>query len=84
MELGVVGVICGILLILSSLVIILVVLSQDSKDQGGLASAIGGGSNDSFFGKNSGRTKEAKLNRITKIAAAIFFIATLAVNIIIA
>lgn len=79
---GPVGIICGVLLILASLVIILVVLVQDTKDQGGLTSAIGGGSNDSFYGRNGGRTKEAKLNRLTRIAAVFFFVATLAVNII--
>lgn len=79
---GATGIICGVLLIISCLIIILIVLAQDSKDQGGLASAIGGGSNDSFFGKNSSRTKEAKLNRLTKIAAVIFFVATLVVNIV--
>lgn len=79
---GAVGYICGVLLILASLIIILIVLAQDSKDQGGLTSAIGGGSNDSFFGRNSGRTREAKLNRLTKIAAVILFVATLVTNIL--
>lgn len=79
---GPVGIICGVLLIIASLIIILVVLAQDSKDQGGLTSAIGGGSNDSFFGRNGGRTKEAKLNRLTKIAAVILFVATLVANIL--
>lgn len=79
---GTVGIICGVLLIISSLVIVFVVLAQDSNDQGGLTSAIGGGSNESFYGKNGSRTKEAKLNRITKICAVVFFIATLVVNII--
>ncbi|MBE6837541.1 MAG: preprotein translocase subunit SecG [Ruminococcus sp.] len=79
---GAVGYICGALLIVASLIIILIVLAQDSKDQGGLSSAIGGGSNDSFFGRNSGRTKEAKLNRLTKIATVILFIATLVTNIL--
>lgn len=71
----------GIVLILASLVIIVVVLMQDSKDQG-LTSAIGGGYNDSFYGKNSRNTKEAKLNRFTRNSAIILFVLTLAVNII--
>lgn len=79
---GLPGIICGVLLIISSLIIIIVVLAQDSKDQGGLTSAIGGGSNDSFFGRNGSRTKEAKLNKLTKVCAIVFFIATLVVNII--
>lgn len=77
-----VQIISGILLLISSIVIILVVLLQESKDQDGLASAIGGGSNDSFYGKNSSRTRDAKLNKFTKICAITFYVVTLAVNII--
>lgn len=74
-------IIAGVLLILASLVIILVVLVQESKEQG-LTSAIGGGSNESFYEKNTGRTRDAKLSRFTKAAAIVFFVVTLAVNII--
>jgi preprotein translocase subunit SecG len=58
-----------------------VVLVQESKEQG-LTSAIGGGYNDSFYGKNTGNTREAKLNRLTKICATVTIVVTLAVNII--
>ncbi len=78
-----VEIIAGILLILASLVIVLIVLVQESKEQG-LTSAIGGGANDSFYGKNSGRTRDAKLSKFTKVAAIVFFIVTLVVNIIVA
>lgn len=77
---SVLEIIAGVLLIVASLVIILVVLVQESKEQG-LTSAIGGGSNDSFYGKNSGRTRDAKLARFTRAAAIVFFVVTLAVNI---
>ena len=79
---GPIEIICGILLVLASLVIIVIVLVQDTKDQGGLTSAIGGGSNDSFFGRNGSRTKDAKLNRFTKIASIVFFVATLVTTIV--
>ena len=52
------------------------------KTQQNMTSAITGGSNDSFYGKNTGRTKEAALNKITKILAGLFFIATIVVNLI--
>ncbi|MDO5125679.1 MAG: preprotein translocase subunit SecG [Ruminococcus sp.] len=71
----------GFLLIVASLVIILIVLIQESKEQG-LTSAIGGGANDSFYGKNSGRTRDAKLSKFTKVAAIIFFVVTLVVNVL--
>ncbi len=75
-------VILGGVLLVACLIIILIVLMQEGKD-GGLTSAVGGGSTDTFFGRNGSRTKEAKLNRWTKISAGAFFIITLAVNIII-
>lgn len=79
---GTLEIIGGILLLISSILIIVIVLFQDSKDPG-LSSAIGGGSSDSYFGKNSKRTKEARLGRITKICAIIFFIVTILVNVFI-
>jgi preprotein translocase subunit SecG len=73
-------IVCGALLLFSCLLIIFVVLIQESKDQG-MSSAITGGSSDSFYGKNGKNTKDAKIGRFTKIAGFIFFAATLAVNI---
>lgn len=78
---NIVEIVSGVLLLISSLFIILVTLLQESKEQG-MNSAIGGGSSDSFYGKNSGRSREAKLVRITTVMAIIFFVATLAVNIL--
>ena len=66
-----VNIISGIVLVLASVAIILVVLFTNT-DNSGLNSAIGGGSN-SFFGRNSSNTREAKLDRITKVIVAIFF-----------
>ncbi|MGN0624231.1 MAG: preprotein translocase subunit SecG [Oscillospiraceae bacterium] len=74
-------IIAGVLLIIASLVIILVVLVQDSKEQG-LTSAIGGGSNESFYERNTGRTRDAKLSKFTRAAAIVLFVVTLAVNVI--
>lgn len=79
---GTLEIIGGILLLVASIVIIVVVLVQDSKDPG-LSSAIGGGSSDSYFGKNSGRTREARLGRVTKVCAIIFFVVTILVNVFI-
>lgn len=74
-------IISGILLLISSIFIVVVTLLQETK-QPGMNSAIGGGSNDSFYGKNSGRTREAMLIRVTRVMAAIFFVVTLLVNIV--
>ncbi|MBR6101053.1 MAG: preprotein translocase subunit SecG [Ruminococcus sp.] len=78
---GTFEIIAGILLILAGLVIILVVLVQESKEQG-LTSAVGGGSNESFYEHNMGKTRDAKLSKFTRNAAIILFIVTLAVNLV--
>lgn len=77
---SVIEIIFAILLILSCVFIIAVVLMQESKQ--GMSNVISGGSSDNYFQKNSGRTKEAKLARATKIAAVILFVVAIAVNLI--
>lgn len=76
----VIEIIFAILLILSCVFIIAVVLMQESKQ--GMSNVISGGSSDNYFQKNSGRTKEAKLSRATKIAAVFVFVVAVAVNLI--
>ena len=61
---GVIEIIGGVLLLISSLFIIIVTLMQSQKQQG-MTSAITGAENDSFYGKNSGNTREAALERLT-------------------
>jgi len=73
-------IIFAILLILACVFIIAVVLMQESKQ--GMSNVISGGSSDNYFQKNSGRTKEAKLSRATKIAAVFVFVVAVAVNLI--
>ena len=59
------------LVIAVGLLIIVLVALQESKQQG-LSGAISGAA-DTFFGKNKGRTQEAKLSKFTKIAGAVYF-----------
>lgn len=80
---SVLEIIGGILLLLSSIIIIIIVLMQDNKEQG-LSTAITGGSAESYFNKNGSRTKEAQLNRLTKVCAIILFVATIVVNVFVA
>ncbi len=77
---GIFEIISAIALILACVIIVIVVLMQDGNT--GMSQAISGTSADSFYQKNSGRTKEAKLNKTCTIAAVIFFVLALAVNII--
>ena len=76
---GAIEIISGIVLIACSVFIVVITLMQSQKQQG-MTSAIQGSNNDSFYGKNSGNTREAALERLTKVCAVIFFVVTLVVN----
>ena len=75
-------IVMGVILLLCCLVLIFLCLSQDTKAQNSMTSAITGASSESFYGKNEGRTKEAKLIKATKFGLIIFFVLTLAINIV--
>ena len=77
---GIIEIIAAIVLIIACIIIVAVVLMQESKQ--GMSNVITGGSNDNYFQKNSGRTKEAQLARFTKVAAITFFIVAIAVNVV--
>ena len=77
---SVLEIIAAILLILACVFIVLVVLMQDSKQ--GMSQTISGASADNYFQKNSGRTREAKLAKLTRTAAIIVFVVALLVNLI--
>ncbi len=72
-------IIAGILLIVSCVLIIVLVMLQSSKGSG-LSGAIGGGAYADARGKT--KANEAKLAKLTKVFAVIFFVITLAVNIV--
>ena len=62
----------GVSLVIASVVIVILVLMQQSREAG-LSGVIAGGA-DTFFGKNKGRTMDAKLAKLTKIISVIFFV----------
>ena len=66
----------AILVIIVSVIITALVMLQESKQQG-LSGAIGGAA-ETFFGKNKGRTDEAKKAFLTKILVAVFAVIVLA------
>lgn len=66
----------GAVLLIASIIIVVLVMLQQSK-QAGLSGAIAGGA-DTFFGKNKGRTMEAKLAKYTKVIAIVFMVVALA------
>ncbi len=81
MEFGVIQIIGGVLMLVSSVLIIILTMMQEQKQQD-MSSALSGQS-DNFYGKgNVSSSREQALARLTKLLAAVFFIVTVAVNII--
>ncbi len=77
---GIFEIISAIILIIACVFIIVVVLMKDTKTQ--MSQTISGTTADSYYGKNSGRTKDAMLNKATIAATVIFFVLAVAVNVI--
>ena len=69
------------MLIISGILLVFVVLSQEGKENG-LSGSIQGGSAESYLNTTGGnRTKDARLKRFTKILAITFFLLTIFANI---
>lgn len=68
-------IILGVLILITSILVVVLVLMQEGRQQG-LSGAIAGGA-ETFFGKSKGRTMEQKLVKYTKILAIVFFVLTL-------
>ena len=66
-----------ILFVIICIVLSVVVLLQEGKS--GLGS-LAGGSSETFWGKNKGRSAEGKLALITKILAVVFILLALLLN----
>ena len=62
-----------ILFLLVCVVIMALVLMQDSKGEG-LSAAITGGTRSTFISKNKGRTKEGLLSRLTVVFSVLFVV----------
>jgi len=74
-------VVVGIVLIITSLILVATVLLQESKSAG-LSGAIAGGA-ETFLGKGKSKTVEQKLAKITKIVAVVFFLLSLIATLIV-
>lgn len=72
----------GAVLLVACIAIVILCLAQEQKSQDSMTAALSGGSSDSFYGKNEGRSREAILAKITRILGIILFVVTLAVNIV--
>lgn len=78
---GTLEIIIGAAILLVSLIIIIICLMQEQKPQNA-TSALSGASNDSFYDKNKGRTKEARLKKITTVLTVLFFVMILFMDIV--
>ena len=67
--------------IILSLILVVVVLFQ-SGNQTGLSGSIAGGA-ETFFGKNKGRTLDAKLKKWTSIVAVLFLISSIVLSFLV-
>lgn len=61
------------------LVIVILVMMQEAKDNG-LGSLAGGSSADTYWSKNKGRSKEAVLALVTTIAVVLFLALALLIS----
>ena len=66
------------LLVLDALILILLILIQLPKKEAGLGQAFGSGATDALFGAGSGTA----LTKMTKYAAAGFFVLTLSISVL--
>ncbi|MBQ8688398.1 MAG: preprotein translocase subunit SecG [Ruminococcus sp.] len=74
-------IILGSVLLLACLIITIICLMQEQKPQNA-TSALSGATNDSFYDKNRGRTKEARLKKFTTILTVLFFVIVLFMDIV--
>ncbi len=72
-------IVVGIIVILAALVIVFIVLAQDSKGQG-LSGVITGA--DMMSGESRARSKEARLSKMTKVCGIGFFALILLLNVV--
>ncbi len=77
---GVLTTILTILYVVVCLVLIFVVLMQSGKSEG-LSGSIAGGA-DTFFGKNKGKSIDAKLEKWTVVVAVLFIVLSVALVIL--
>ncbi|MDO4155487.1 MAG: preprotein translocase subunit SecG [Oscillospiraceae bacterium] len=78
---NVLEIVIGAVLLLISVLTMIVCMMQEQKPQNATA-ALTGASNDSFYDKNRGRTKEARLRKITTILTVFFFALILFIDIV--
>ena len=80
-ALEIIRLILAVIYVLVCVALVIIVLFQNSKQQG-LSGAIAGTA-ETFFGKNKGRTIDAKLKRLTTIGAIVFLVFSLVLAVLV-
>ncbi len=70
----------SIIFLLISVIMAVVILSQEGK-QNGLSGAIGGGNSETYWNKNKKRDKESVMVTVTTILAILFFVLALVLSL---
>ncbi len=74
------NILMGIYVVVCLALIILVM--KQSKEDAGASSAVMGSSQNSFYEKNKGRTREGKMKRGTIILGVVFILLTIVLSIV--
>ena len=74
-------VILGIFYMLICLVVIIIILKQESKGDG-LSSVITGENSESFFSKNKGLSKERFLSKLTVVLSVFFAVVAIVLSVL--
>ncbi|MBQ2809831.1 MAG: preprotein translocase subunit SecG [Clostridia bacterium] len=74
-----VDIILGIILLVAAVFLVVAVLLQSGKSKG--VGTISGGSSETYFGKNKGKSLDKKLATLTTIVAIVFVVIVLVVYV---
>ena len=69
-----------IVFILVCIALAVLVLMQEGKSEG-LGALAGGNSRDTYWGQNKARSREGRMERITRILAVLFFVLAIVLNL---
>lgn len=78
---GPIQIVIGVIQLIVAVGLIVIIVLQKGNE-GGLSSSLGGGSSDSFFGKNKGNTIESKMKKWTIIGGATLAILTIVLDVL--
>ncbi|MDE6729288.1 MAG: preprotein translocase subunit SecG [Oscillospiraceae bacterium] len=76
-------IVCGAIVLLVCILIVILCMMQDQKQDQNMTSALGGGSNDSFYKNNESNTRDVALQKLTRNLGIIAVLILIAMNIVV-